>query len=634
MEPKTWTPDDSAALYGVRQWGAGYFDLAASGEVTVKVRFPSGEVAVSLMEIVSGIEQRGYAMPVLLRIENLLDAQICLLNDTFRTAIAAAGYGGEYRGVFPIKVNQQCQVIEEIAHFGARYGHGLEAGSKAELILALSTLHDGGLLICNGYKDREFIDLGLWGVKLGYRCFFVIESPNELPIILERSRALGIRPLIGARVKVSARVGGLWTETSGDRSSFGLSPTQLIAVVNALRQAGMLDCLQLLHCHLGSQIPDLGDIRAGVLEACRYYADLIREGAPLGYLDLGGGLAVDYVGARTTHVHSRNYTLADYCRGIVETVMTTFDPLGIAHPHLVTESGRATVAYSSLLLFNILNVMHFEAVAVPATLPAESHEQIQRIYALLNGLAKTESTTAYEAALACRDEMRELFRKGQIALRERSLGENIFLAIAQQIAGRLAATTEIPPALQGLKDSLADIYYGNFSVFQSLPDTWAIGQIFPVMPIHRHQERPSREAIISDLTCDCDGKLDAFIAAGGERRTLPLHPLRDGDEYILGVFLMGAYQETLGDLHNLFGDTHVVSVRINADGGFDVMKEISGDSIGDVLSYVEYQPQSLFEAVRKNAEEAVRQGKFSIAERQSFLEEFAASLRGYTYFER
>lgn len=628
---RTWTPEDSAALYGIRDWGAGYFDLDGNGEVTVKVRFPSGEVAVSLMEIIAGIEQRGHAMPVLLRIENLLDARIALLNESFRAAIAEAGYRGEYRGVFPIKVNQQCQVIEEITHFGARYGHGLEAGSKAELVIALAVLREGGLLICNGYKDREFVDLGLWARKLGYRCCFVIESPAELPILLERSRALGIRPLIGVRVKVSAKVGGLWTETSGDRSSFGLSTAQLIAVVDSLKQEGMLDRLQLLHCHLGSQIPNLEDIRAGVLEACRFYADLVREGVPLEYLDLGGGLAVDYVGARANHVHSRNYTLDDYCRGIVEVVTATLDPLGIAHPHLVTESGRATVAYSSMLLFNILDVTHFEAVDLPEAAPAGAPELVRSLFRLHESLEQADLPASYQAAIRDRDTIRDHFRLGRITLRERSLGENIFLAIAQRIAGQLDPATS---DLNGLKESLADIYYGNFSVFQSLPDTWAIGQVFPVMPVHRHREAPSREAIISDLTCDCDGKLDCFIAAGGERRTLPVHPLRDDEEYILGVFLMGAYQETLGDLHNLFGDTHVVSVRIDEDGSFDVMKEIPGDSIADVLSYVEYYPQDLFEKFRKSAEEAVRQGKITVTERQRMLEEYSASLRGYTYFEK
>ncbi len=631
---KSWSPEDSAALYGIRNWGGGNFDLSDKGDVTVKVRFDSNEVAVSLMEIVSGIAQRGHEMPLLLRIENLLDARITYINESFRSAIKQAGYRGEYRGVFPIKVNQQCHVIEEITRFGARYGHGLEAGSKAELVIALAALPEGGLLVLNGYKDQEFIDLGLSAIKLGHRCFFVIESPAELPLILQRSKALGVRPLIGARVKVSAKVGGLWTETSGDRSSFGLSTAQLVGVVDTLKHEGMLDCLQLLHCHLGSQIPDIHDIRAGVKEASRVYADLVAEGAPMGYLDFGGGLAVDYMGNQSMHPHSRNYDLPGYCRNIIEVVMATLDPGGIPHPHIVTESGRATVAHTSLLLFNILDVMHFEAISLPETLPAESHELIGELYALREELDANDLEQSYSDAIDCRDTIRELFRQGEIGLRERSVAENIFLAIAQQISARLDTLKTIPPGLTGLRKSLADIYYGNFSVFQSLPDTWAIGQLFPVMPIHRHDEAPCREAIISDLTCDCDGKLDSFIDSRGERDTLPVHPLVNGEEYILGVFLMGAYQETLGDLHNLIGDTHVVSVRINDDGSFDVMKEITGDSIADVLSYVEYHPQTLFEGFRTRAEEAVRQGKISVAERQRIVEDYAASLRGYTYFER
>lgn len=629
-----WTPDDSAALYGIRNWGAGFFDLNSDGEVIVTIPFPSGEARVPLMEIVSGVEQRGHVMPLLLRIENLLDLCLTRLNETFRSAIAAAGYTGEYRGVFPIKVNQQCQVIEELTEFGCRYGHGLEAGSKAELIIALAHLQDDGLLILNGSKDREFIDLGLWADKLGYRCFFVIESPGELPLLIERSRVLGVRPLIGARVKVSAKVGGLWTETSGDRSSFGLSTAQLVALADSLREAGMLDCLQLLHCHLGSQIPDLDDIRAGVSEACRFYTGLIAEGAPMGYLDLGGGLAVDYMGAGAVHVHSRNYTLEDYCGALVESVRDTLDPLGVAHPHLVTESGRATVAYSSLLLFNILDVMRFEPISLPQQLEENAPEALQKLFAMVERPLDDRAEQHYLEALACRDRIRDLFRSGTVDLRQRSFSENLFLAVAHNILDSLQGQESLPPSLADMKLNLSDIYYGNFSVFQSLPDTWAIGQVFPVMPLHRHTERPDREATLSDLTCDCDGKLDRFFVHDGVRDTLPVHSLRGGEEYLLGVFLMGAYQETLGDLHNLFGDTHVASVRINPDGSFDVIKEINGDTIGDVLEMVEYRADLLFESFRLRAEEAVRQGRISVRERQQAVEEYAENLRGYTYYER
>lgn len=637
MNPRTtsrWTVEKSAELYGIRRWGAGFFDMDANGDVTVKVKFPSGEVAVSLMEIAQGIAQRDHAMPVLLRIENLLDARIIFLNETFREAIAEKGYQGEYRGVFPVKVNQQSHVIEEITRFGARYGHGLEAGSKAELVLAMASLQPGALLICNGYKDEEFIDLGLRATRLGYRCFFVIESPAELDIVIARSRALGVRPLIGARAKVYAKVGGQWTESSGDRSSFGLSSTQLIEVFEKLNDLGMIDCLQLLHCHLGSQIPNLADIRAGVLEACRYYAALVKEGAPMGYLDFGGGLAVDYLGSQSIHPHSRNYDLADYCRAIIDVIRATLDVQGIKHPHIVTESGRATVAFSSVLMFNILDVMHFEAVSLPETLPEGSHKRLRHLFDLCEDIEDHNLADRYTEAQAIRGQIRDLFRQGHISLRERSLSENIFLALAQAIAGRIDGLDEIPAGLEGLRQSLSDIYYGNFSVFQSLPDTWAINQIFPIVPLHRNGEAPTREAIIADLTCDSDGKVDTFITGRGVRPTLPLHAVNPDEEYLLGVFLVGAYQETLGDLHNLLGDTNIVSVRINEDGSYDVMKEIEGDSIADVLSYVEYNPQALFENFRAIAEVAVREKRIRVEERKQILNEFSASLQGYTYFEK
>ncbi|MEH6469910.1 MAG: biosynthetic arginine decarboxylase [Halopseudomonas sp.] len=631
---KSWSTAQSAELYGIDDWGAGYFELSEQGDVMVKVPFNGSDVRVSIPEILSGIRQRGLPLPLILRIENLLDAQIHKLNEAFAGAIDKLGYQGAYRGVFPIKVNQQAQVIEEIAQFGGRYQHGLEAGSKAELIIALSVLKaDDRLIICNGYKDQEFIDLGLRAQRLGYRCLFVIETPTELPIIIERSKVLGIRPLIGVRVKLASKVSGLWNKTSGDRSIFGLTTNQLIEVIDGLKAQDMLDCLQLLHYHLGSQIPNIREIRNGVMEACRYYVDLVKEGAAMGYLDLGGGLAVDYTGANTNQEHSKNYSLNEYCGDIIEVVMSMLDPQEIAHPCIVTESGRATVAYSSILLFNILEVTHFEATALPETLPDSAHELIHNLQEVLANITPKNLQECYNDATYYRDELGELFKRGQIDLRNRSLSENLFLEVLQRISAQLRLCERVPPELNGLREYLADIYYGNFSVFQSLPDIWAIDQVFPVIPIHRHDEEPTREAIIADITCDCDGKIDRFIDAHEVRNTLPLHPLKADEDYVLGVFLVGAYQETLGDLHNLLGDTAVASVRINQDGSFDVMKELEGDSIADVLSYVEYQPQALQENFRSVAERAVREGKISPAERREVLQSFSDSLRGYTYYE-
>jgi arginine decarboxylase len=627
------TTAEAAELYGIRSWGAGYFDIGDDGTVHVMVPFGDKRVGASLMSIIAGMRQRGLQMPVLLRIENLLDSQISLLNDSFNRAIRALQYGGAYRGVFPIKVNQQCHVIGEIARFGARYGHGLEAGSKAELLIALAHLDpDTGYIICNGYKDTEFVSLGLQALKLGYKCFFVIETPTELPIILEESRRLGIRPMLGVRVKLSSRVGGYWNESSGDRSIFGLTTEQIVGLVDALREHEMLDCVQLLHYHLGSQIPNIRDIRSAVLEACRYYVDLRKEGATLGFLDLGGGLAVDYDGSQTNYEYSKNYSLDEYCSDIVETIMTTLDPEGIEHPVVITESGRAVVAYSSVLLFDILDVTRFDPGEVPEPQAGE-HELIGNLRDTLKNVNPKNLQECHNDAAYYRGEMRELFKHGRVRLRQLSLAENIFLQIVRAIARELPGAKRVPLGLDALEESLSDIYYGNFSVFQSLPDVWAIEQVFPIMPVHRLNEAPTRQAIIADITCDSDGKIDQFIGVRGIRKTLPLHPLANGDPYYLGVFLVGAYQETLGDLHNLMGDTNVVSVRIHEDGSFDFVREIDGDSIADVLSYVEYQPQQLLEQFRVTAEQAVRKGRISASERQTIFEAFSASMRGYTYFE-
>jgi arginine decarboxylase len=436
------------------------------------------------------------------------------------------------------------------------------------------------------------------------------------------------------RVKLSSKVGGLWNETSGDRSIFGLTTNQLIEVVDELKAVDMLDCLELLHYHLGSQIPNIRDIRAGVLEASRYYVDLVREGAAMGYLDLGGGLAVDYDGSSANHPHSKNYSLDEYCVDVIEAVMGVLGPAKVAHPVIITESGRATVAYASVLLFNALEVTRFEPAQELPPLGGDDHELIHLLREVHEAVSPQNLQECYNDALYYLDEIRDLFRRGQVALRSQARAENLFLHIVHNIAGMLDSGVPAPAELGRLRETIADIYYGNFSVFQSLPDAWAIGQLFPIMPIHRHREAPTRRAVIADITCDSDGKIDRFIDAHQVNRTLPVHALEQGGDYYLGVFLVGAYQETLGDLHNLMGDTNVVSVRINADGGFEFVKEMHGDSIGDVLSYVEYDPRRLQERFRDTAEAAVRSGRITPAGRQQILEQFAASLRGYTYFEK
>ena len=629
-----WTNEKSLDLYGIRNWGGGYFDISEKGDILIRPKGGDAANAVSMMDIISGIKERGFSMPILLRLGDILQSQITLLHESFRNAIQTFGYQGDYRGVYPIKVNQQHQVVEEVTHFGSRYHHGLEAGSKAELIAAISLLKDTeACLICNGYKDEEFIDLGLYARKMGFKCFFVIEMPSELPLILERAKKLEIDPLIGLRIKLSSRAGGHWTESGGDRSIFGLNMTQVIETVDFLKENDMLDCLQLLHYHLGSQIPNIRDIRFAVVEACRVYAGLVDEGAPMGYLDLGGGLAVDYDGSHTNFTSSRNYTLDEYCADIIEVIMGTLDDRGIPHPTIITESGRALVAYYSVLLFNIIDVSSFETLPLPEQFSEDTPEMIINLMEVLKTLTLKNMQECYNDALYYRDEIRQLFKHGNISLRERAMGENIFWHILKRIGTDLKKIKKIPPELDGIENALADVYYGNFSVFQSLPDAWAIDHLFPIMPVHRLDERPTRNAILADITCDCDGKIDKFIDTHDVKNSLLLHELKDDEEYYLGVFLVGAYQETLGDLHNLLGDTNIVSIEIKKDGDFKFVREIEGDSVADVLSYVEYDTKAIVVNFRETAEKAVRRGLITPQERQKIMKAYQSGLRGYTYFE-
>jgi arginine decarboxylase len=630
-----WTVDKSSELYRVAEWSGGYFRVSENGDMLVQPSPKAADRAVSIPEIVEGLKERGLDMPVLLRIENILDAQISDLNETFIAAMKELGYQGSFLGAYPIKVNQQKQVIDAMVHYGAAYHHGLEAGSKAELIAAMGMMTDKKApLICNGYKDEEFVDLALHAVKLGFRCILVVEMSSELPLIIERSRALGAKPVLGVRIKLAMQGGGHWAESGGERSIFGLNTTQLINAVDLLKEEGMLDCLQMVHYHLGSQISNIREIRTAVGEACRVYAGLVKEGAAMQYLDLGGGLAVDYDGSQSNFLSSRNYTLNEYCTDIIEAVMTTLDEEEIPHPTIITETGRALVAYYSVLLFNVLDKTIFEPESLPDELPEDGPSQLINMLESLKNLSIRNLQETLNDAIYYRDEVRQLFNRGQITLRERSLAENLFWTILNRILKTAREMKNAPAEINEIERLLADIYYCNFSLFQSLPDSWAIDQLFPVMPIHRLNEKPTRNAIIADITCDCDGKIDRFVDRFGAKRFLPLHELKESEEYYLGVFLVGAYQETLGDLHNLLGDTNVVTVSLHQDGKFDFSGELEGDTVADILSYVEYDPKRLLMKFRKTAETAVKEGLISPLERKEVMQAYEAGLRGYTYFER
>lgn len=631
---KSWNIDASSELYRINEWASDYFTIDEHGCV-VATPFGAEGASVSIHEIAKGIEERGMSMPVLLRIEDILASQIKKLHNSFSKAITEIGYKGEYKGVFPVKVNQQEHVIETIAQVGQKYNHGLEAGSKPELIAAISMLENrDACLICNGYKDEEFIDLGLYATKMGLNCFFVIEMPNELELILERSKVLGIKPNLGIRIKLTTKAIGKWSESGGDSSVFGLNMSQIIDAVDSLKAVDMLDCLKLLHYHIGSQIPNIGDIRAGVLEACRVYEELINEGAAMGFLDLGGGLAVDYDGSKSNFYSSRNYSVDEYCYDVIETVMNSFDKKEIIHPTIITESGRATVAYYSVLLFNILDVSSCIPSKVPDILPDTPHQLLHNLFDTLNSVNKKNIQECYNDAQFYRAQVKQFFKQGEISLRERAVAEDIYRHIMIKISETAKDLSHVSEDIRSLDEALSDIYYGNFSLFQSLPDVWAIDQIFPVMPIHRLDEKPTRPAIIADITCDCDGKIDNFPDFSHRRRTIPLHELKEKEEYYLGVFLVGAYQETLGDLHNLFGDTNVVSVNIGEDGSYEFVRELEGDSVSDVLSYVEYDINAIKKRITKLAEDSIRKGLIKLKDRKIITQAFAEGLRGYTYFER
>jgi arginine decarboxylase len=629
-----WTVEQARELYGIENWGSGYFKIDQKGEVCVCPDSTRGHACASLLDVVRGLRERGRDLPVLLRFEDILASRIILLNDSFNEAIKNYGYKGEFRGVFPIKVNQQQQVVEEITTFGKRYHHGLEAGSKAELIAAMAYLDDPeALLICNGYKDEMFIRLALYARMINLNCVCVIETLNELPLIISLSREMKVRPVLGVRMKLSSTASGLWKESGGDRSVFGLNSSQIVEVVDILKKEGMLDCLKLLHYHIGSQIPNIRQIRNGLVEACRVYTGLIEEGAPMGMLDLGGGLAVDYDGSHTNFASSCNYTIDEYCRDVIEVVMETLGETETPHPIIVTESGRATVAYYSVLVFNILDASRFAGDDTIPPLTEEPSTVTANIHEAASNLREKNLQEIYHDAIYYRDEARDLFKRGQIGIRERALVERIFWYAMQKIQRILEGMRYVPDDFEGLDEAMSDVYYGNLSVFQSLPDVWAINQILPVMPIHRLAEAPTRNAIISDITCDCDGKIDRFIDLQDVARTLPLHELKDGEDYLVGVFLVGAYQETLGDLHNLLGDTNVASIRVGENGEIEYVRELEGDSVEDVLSYVEYDTKELMNRFREKAEKAVREGIITGQQRRAVTSAFNAGMRGYTYYE-
>ena len=620
-------------IYGIKKWGDDILHVLDNGNIGLKNPFFPENQPVDLIKIIKSLNERGISCPLLLRVTDYLAYRIQQINKTFYKAIKEIGYQGEYKGVFPVKVNQQAQVIDRIVDFGKEYHFGLEVGSKAELLIALAhDLSSESTIICNGIKDREFINLAILSQKLGFKTILVLESPRELDIVIKVSKELNIRPFLGIRIKLTNKVSGKWSESSGDRSAFGLSVEQVMDVINKLKNNDYLDCLILQHSHLGSQIPDIIEIRKATQEACRFFSEITNQGAPLKYIDLGGGLGVDYTGEQKSVVNSINYSLDEYCINIVETVKYELDQSKIKHPTIITESGRACVASSSMLIFNILETTNFDSY--------EKQETNKDDHPLLKNMIQIPDYLNVDRAQEClndlnyyRDEIRTLFKSGQINLPAMAKTEETYLYVINKIKEVLTFSDEITEELQSSIDNMADIYHGNFSLFQSLPDVWAIDQIHPIAPIQKLNEMPKRRGVLNDITCDSDGIINKFVLKDGIYNTLPLHEIKDDEDYFLGVFYIGAYQETLGDLHNLFGDTNVVTIKLKDHGNFQLLHEQEGDTVSEVLSYVEYEPKDIINRFKNIVEDAVRSRDLSLVERKKLIETFKESISGYTYFE-
>ncbi len=635
---RRWTVQDSIETYGIRGWGGGFFTIdEKEGHLTVD---PSGNgrAMIDVKALVDDVERRGIPVPLLIRFNDMLKARIVFLNECFRKAIQDYGYKGEYRGVYPIKVNQDRYVVEQIVKAGRPYHYGLEAGSKPELLAVLAMLdNEEALIVCNGYKDEEYVEMALLGSKLGNRVILVVEKPSELELIRKVSQKVGVRPIIGVRAKLSTRGSGRWEQSGGDRSKFGLSARDMLDAIAQLREWGMLDCLQLLHFHLGSQISSIRSVKNALREAGRFFVELHKMGANLRYLDVGGGLGVDYDGSQTNFASSMNYSVQEYANDIVFAMQEMCDAEGVPHPTIVSESGRAVVAHHAMLVINVLGVGEFFEGKVPDALPPEADTLIRNLFDTYRDVSRKNFIEAYHDAVEYKDECLSLFTLGHLGLDQRVLAENLFWGICQKILKLTRELDHVPEELEGLEKALSDTYFCNFSMFQSLPDSWAIDQLFPILPIHRHNEAPTRRAVLADITCDSDGKIDNFIDLHDVKHVLELHPLKNGDDYYIGIMLVGAYQEILGDLHNLFGDTNEVQVTLDDSpdgGGYLIDHVVSGDTVTDVLKYVSYNKEELVSRVRRGAESAMRAKRMTIEESRQLLKMYDEGLAGYTYLER
>jgi arginine decarboxylase len=634
-----WSVSDSLDLYHLPAWGQGYFGINEAGHVVVRPEQVAG-CEIDLYDVVQGLKERELTTPVVVRFSGILAHRLRQLNDAFARAISENDYRNCYSAVFPIKVNQQRLVVQEVYRYGADFGFGLEAGSKPELlaVMAMTENSSDRLIVCNGFKDDSYIETAMLATKLKRTIVPVVENFAELGLIIKHARALHVRPRIGIRVKLASEGSGRWRDSAGEKSKFGLFITEILQAVEVLRRENMLDCLKLVHCHPGSQLQDIRRVKDAINELAHVYAELKLLGAGLEYIDVGGGLGVDYDGSGTNFASSMNYSIEEYANDVVYRVASVCNARGIDHPLIVSESGRAIAAHHSVLIFNTLGSSALDKFRVSGR-EDEEHlgrplpQPVQDLLGAYREVSERRLVECWHDALTAREQCLQMFNLGLLSLESRGLAERLYWATCAKIRDHCRRLDEVPEELEGIESILSDIYFCNMSVFQSLPDSWAIDQLFPIMPIHRLDECPRRRAVLADITCDSDGKIDRFVSHREIKRTLELHDIAEGEEYYLAAFLVGAYQETLGDLHNLFGDTHVVHIRLEEDGKWWIDEVVMGDTANKVLEYMEYDVAELYPALARDCERAIHEGRMTVAESQALKRFYEGELNGYAYLE-
>ncbi|MCM2358332.1 MAG: arginine decarboxylase [Geobacteraceae bacterium] len=629
-----WSINDSAKIYNLNNWGADLFSINKKGNVCVHPS-PTSKHSIDLKALVDDLIKRKIKPPILLRFMDILQGRIASINRVFRNAIQENNYPAKYQTFYPIKVNQQRQVVEAIANFGKRYNIGLEVGSKPELVIGLSFATGNGIpIICNGYKDTEYIETVLYASKIGYDITLVVEKMFELEKIIALSKKTGIRPKLGIRVKLSSKGTGKWATSGGEDAKFGLRMSEIIAAIDILAKNGLIDNVKLLHFHIGSQITKIDKIKTALIEGTRIYAEMKKLGVGIEYLDIGGGLGVDYDGSKSSYFSSVNYSVEEYANDVIYQIKNICDDAGVECPNIISESGRATAAHYSVLVTNVLNtntqnlMPDFEETLNSAEKLAPTVKKLVDIYKSIDRYSLRED---YHDTLQLIQEAVSLFNLGYLTLNERAMSEWLYAKIIRKINGIVEKIKPIPEELQNFQLSLRQTYFANFSLFQSVPDSWAIDQLFPIVPIQRLNQKPDVMASIADITCDSDGEITSFVGENGRTKFLPLHKIRKEEDYYIGFFLIGAYQEILGDMHNLFGDTNAVHITFSKKTGYKIDTVINGDATWESLKYVQYKGPEILKHVRDNLEKDVALRKISIEESSHFLELLDRTLLGYTY---